>query len=194
MRPKTVLAAIGWPFLTSAVVSVVFGFVPDWLHLLDRGVADYAMTSLPDGLDASTSNATLRAFELQPALAMTETLKSLRYGVVTDTTTYTPITAPGWTGTTPVPVLLKTHGVRTYPPDALTLEGIFENRISEGLDASIADAYRSQGVPLHERVLVFVPHDDRRTWPFWIVGATFLFSCLGSVMILREGQTAPRAA
>lgn len=189
MRVKTVLGAVCWPFLTSAVVSVLFGFVPDWLHLLDRGVGEYELSALPDALDASTSNATLRGFEVQTSLSMTEMLKSLSSGAVTDTTTYTPVSAPGWTGATPIPVLLKTKGYKGVPAGAVSLEGIFENRISEGLDDSIAEEYASKGVPLHERVLVFVPNEERRQWPFWVVGLTFLFSCLGSVAIASDGRT-----
>lgn len=86
-------------------------------------------------------------------------------------------------------MLLKTKGSKGFQAGTASLEGFFENRISEGLDDAIAAEYRSQGVPLHERVLVFVPNDERRHWPFWIVGFTFLFSCLGSVVILREGRT-----
>lgn len=189
MRTKTVLGALGWPFLTSAVVSVLFGFVPDWLHLLDRGMGEYDLSELPEALDASTSNATLRNFEVQTSLSMTETLTSLRYGAVTDMTTYTPVGAPGWTGATPIPVLLKTKGYKPLRAETVSLEGIFENRIWEGLDDSIAEEYKSKGVPLHERVLVFVPNEDRRHWPFWIVGFTFLVSCLGSVAILSGGRT-----
>lgn len=189
IRPKYVVFAILWPFLTTSAVILIF-FLPPFLHCLDRGEERTDVAALADPDYKGSSNLILKAkVQEENAICLEET--NLRYRT-TSYNYFVPLASEEDT----VKCILKLTGKELDDLSIQQRNGIvpefkatLRNKLWEEPDDLVMDEFRKKG-HIAENVS-YAEMGPAPSYPLWVSGIVFLISLLGSYQIIKTYRTKP---
>jgi hypothetical protein len=185
IKPKYIVLAVLWPFLTTTAVVAVF-MLPAFLHCLDTSEERMDVAALSKGNYSGSSNLLLKAIVLdEKAVCLEET--NIRYRT-TSYTYFVPLAAAGDSGKQ-IRCIVKLSGeeleeLSKQKGKPQEFRATLRNKLWEEMDEDVMERFQKQeGISENIAYAEFGPAPS---YPLWVAGIVFSISLLGSYEILRS--------